>query len=269
MTIYCYDTEFLEDGHTIDLISIGIVCEDGREYYAINSDADWDRIRKDDWLMENVVAHLPTHSTGQLKRTGFGGRPPTQLGPAIESSAGDMERAVAAFVSSRPIPTFAAAVEEKFKVSAANARQILSRAHRKGLIDKTTRGLYTAVTLSQQQENCISDVRGWSWGGINMRDSSVKPKWVIANEVRDFLLWQPHPELWAYYAAYDHVALAQLWGRMIGLPEGIPMWTNDLQQELFRRGVEPPSPPDDEHNALADARWVLKTLNGLRVERGQ
>jgi hypothetical protein len=31
MTIYCYDTEFLKDGRTIELISIGIVCEDGRE----------------------------------------------------------------------------------------------------------------------------------------------------------------------------------------------------------------------------------------------
>ncbi|MCW2560140.1 MAG: hypothetical protein JWP55_4104 [Mycobacterium sp.] len=31
MTIYCYDTEFLNDGRTIELISIGIVCEDGRE----------------------------------------------------------------------------------------------------------------------------------------------------------------------------------------------------------------------------------------------
>ncbi len=29
MTRYAYDTEFLEDGRTIALISIGIVCEDG------------------------------------------------------------------------------------------------------------------------------------------------------------------------------------------------------------------------------------------------
>jgi len=178
VTIYCYDTEFLEDGHTIDLISIGIVCEDGREYYAINADADWDRIREDYWLMENVVVHLPTHSTGQVKkRTGFG-------------------------------------------------------------------------------------ERGWRWGGINMRDSRVKPKWVIANEVRDFLLASSHPQLWAYYAAYDHVALAQLWGRMIDRPKGIPMWTNDLQQELVRRGRKTPPSPTDEHNALADARWVLRALDG-------
>ena len=31
---YFYDTEFIDDGHTINLISIGIVAEDGHEYYA-------------------------------------------------------------------------------------------------------------------------------------------------------------------------------------------------------------------------------------------
>lgn len=41
---YFFDTEFHEDGRTIDLISIGIVAEDGREYYAINRECDFDRI---------------------------------------------------------------------------------------------------------------------------------------------------------------------------------------------------------------------------------
>lgn len=36
MTIYAYDTEFLDDVRTIDLISISIVYEDGREYYAVH-----------------------------------------------------------------------------------------------------------------------------------------------------------------------------------------------------------------------------------------
>ncbi|TWH05595.1 uncharacterized protein DUF5051, partial [Rhodococcus rhodochrous J45] len=52
---YFYDTEFLENGSTIDLISIGIVAEDGREYYAVNSDMDHDRIAHDEWLCKNVV----------------------------------------------------------------------------------------------------------------------------------------------------------------------------------------------------------------------
>jgi hypothetical protein len=54
-----YDTEFIEDGKTIDLISIGIVDDSGREYYAVAEDAPWKRIKKHDWLMANVVPHLP------------------------------------------------------------------------------------------------------------------------------------------------------------------------------------------------------------------
>ena len=34
---YFFDTEFYEDGKTIDLISIGIVAEDGREFYAVSN----------------------------------------------------------------------------------------------------------------------------------------------------------------------------------------------------------------------------------------
>lgn len=56
---YFYDTEFLEDGNTIDLISIGILAEDGRTYYAVNSDADWGRVVRHDWLRNNVWQHLP------------------------------------------------------------------------------------------------------------------------------------------------------------------------------------------------------------------
>lgn len=54
-----YDFEFLEDGATIDPISVGLVDEKGRTYYAVNYDANWERIKKDDWLMENVWPHLP------------------------------------------------------------------------------------------------------------------------------------------------------------------------------------------------------------------
>jgi hypothetical protein len=54
-----YDTEFLEDGRTIDLISIGMVADDGREYYAVNRDMPIRRIKKHPWLMANVVPHLP------------------------------------------------------------------------------------------------------------------------------------------------------------------------------------------------------------------
>lgn len=188
MTVYCYDTEFLEDGATIELISIGIVCEDGREYYAVNHDADWKRIEKDDWLMTNVVPHLP------------------------------MRRG-----------------EKPYKF----------------------------------------EDRSWIWG-LDMRSTLIKPKWLIANEVREFLLahpgvsatgdGKPIPELWAYYAAYDHVALAQLWGPMIHRPKGIPMWTHDLMQLIEPLdGFKKPAQAGAEHNALADARWNYELLTTARA----
>ena len=156
---YFYDTEFLEDGKTIELISIGIVAEDGREYYAINVDAPRERIAQNEWLMENVVPHLPRRSDRAYK-----------------------SRAEIAFGVS------------KF-----------------------------------------------------LRGNSDEPV-----------------ELWADYAAYDHVVLCQLWGRMIELPKGLPMYTNDLQQRL--RDLGGPRVPEQEtghHNALDDARHVKAVFDYL------
>jgi hypothetical protein len=65
MIRYWFDTEFLETGSSIDLISIGIVAEDGREYYAVVEEIGDDetelykRIVRERWLMENVISRLP------------------------------------------------------------------------------------------------------------------------------------------------------------------------------------------------------------------
>ncbi len=53
------DTEFLEDGKTIDLISIGMVRGDGETLYLGNKEADWSRIVQNRWLMEHVIPSLP------------------------------------------------------------------------------------------------------------------------------------------------------------------------------------------------------------------
>lgn len=52
------DTEFDEDGKTIELISIGIVAEDGRELYLTSSDFDPNRCN--DWVKQHVLPHLPS-----------------------------------------------------------------------------------------------------------------------------------------------------------------------------------------------------------------
>lgn len=169
MTRFFYDTEFLENGHSIGLISIGIIADDGREYYAVNQDAPWALVYEHEWLMANVVPSLPL----------------------------------------RP---------------------------------------------------------DWAKPTVNLRHQDVKRHRVIADEVREFLLASGgSPELWADYAAYDHVALCQLWGRMIDLPDGIPMWTNDIQQERRRIGnVALPKQESGVHNALADARHNKVQFDFLR-----
>jgi hypothetical protein len=53
---FWFDTEFIEDGKTIDLVSIGILCEDGRTYYA--EAAECDHSRADEWVRENVLSNL-------------------------------------------------------------------------------------------------------------------------------------------------------------------------------------------------------------------
>jgi hypothetical protein len=165
-----YDTEFLEDGRTIDLISIGMVREDGTEYYAVSQDATKRRlrrrIRKHDWLMANVVPSLP-------------------------------------------------------------------KAHGDWNLYMPKRWLF------------------------NYSDPCVKPRRVIAREVRDFIRATRKPELWGWYVQYDHVVYAQLFGCMIDLPDGCPMVSYDLKQECDRLGnPQMPEQGSGEHNALADARRV-------------
>lgn len=58
---YFFDTEFNEDGKTIDLISIGIVAADGREYYAVSNEFDPDKCN--DWVKANVLPLLPPKDT--------------------------------------------------------------------------------------------------------------------------------------------------------------------------------------------------------------
>jgi hypothetical protein len=54
---YFYDTEFIDDGYTIELISIGVVAEDGREYYAVSTEFNPDRAGS--WVRANVLPKLP------------------------------------------------------------------------------------------------------------------------------------------------------------------------------------------------------------------
>lgn len=177
-----YDCEFIEDGHTVDLISIGMVDpRSGREYYAVNANAPWSRIRERSWLVENVLSSLPAYI---------------------------------------PLP-----------------------------------------------HEPAYDLIGGAWS-IDYADPAVKPHPQIAREVAAFILDGPSPELWAWYGAYDHVVLCQLWGAMIDLPAGVPMWTNDIRQEqarLLYRDQDMPLQSDGLHNALEDARFNVVRARHLGI----
>lgn len=169
MRIY-YDTEFIEDGQVIDLVSIGMVAEDGREFYAVSSEFDQRKLLKDPWLRENVWPSLPTTEPKQYRD----GLPPH--------------------------------------------------------------------------------------GQLDLDHPAVRSRAQIAQAVAEIIRATPGVELWAWYGGHDHVALCQLWGRMVDLPAGVPKFTNDLRQEVARLGNPPlPEQAEGRHHALADARH-LKTM---------
>ncbi len=56
VTRYFLDCEFIEDGSTIDLISIALACEDGRTYYAISK--EFDAYKASPWVVTNVLTKI-------------------------------------------------------------------------------------------------------------------------------------------------------------------------------------------------------------------
>ena len=126
---FFYDCEFIEDGTTIDLVSIGVVGEDGREFYAVST--EFDPSRAGAWVRANVLPKLPS--------------------PA---------------------------------------------------------------------------------------DQAWRSRQRLRADLLEFLTSAPgEVELWAWIAAYDHVALCQLWGAMPALPRALPRFTRELRQRWEDAGT--------------------------------
>lgn len=158
---FFYDCEFIEDGLTIDLVSIGVVDETGREFYAVSTEFDPNRAGA--WVRQHVLPKLPSPAD-----------------PAWRSRAA-------------------------------------------------------------------------------IRDDLLA--FLVGDRGQDI-------ELWAWIAAYDHVALAQLWGAMPALPRPIPRFTRDLRQRWEDAGKPRlPSAPSDAHDALADARFNLVRWRVIEARR--
>jgi hypothetical protein len=167
---YFLDTEFIEDGKTIDLVSIGIVAEDGRELYLLNAFCNHDKAN--DWVQENVLKYLP----------------------------------------------------KKHKVP-----------HYIFTLPANLYGQYLSTGL-------------------------------IAKAVKDFCDPSEYgePEFWGYYSDYDWVVFCQLFGTMMDLPLGFPMYCRDIKQ-LADSFANPnlPEQKTGEHNALEDARWNKQAYDHL------
>lgn len=98
----------------------------------------------------------------------------------------------------------------------------------------------------------------------------------------------PGIEVYGYYADYDWVLLASLFGTMMDLPKGFPMYCRDLKQTVdekvkshymdnpnkavhtFANAIEwmknEPNYPkqENEHNALDDAKWNYRLYQFLQ-----
>jgi hypothetical protein len=176
-----HDWEFIDNGETIMPISVGMIADDGRTLYYINSDEGViEEALRHDWLRENVMVKLPI-----------------LIGP----------------------------------------------------YDPLVAGYH------------------WTWDPNNPDYAGVASIDKIRSEVLVFIQATPGPELWAWYGAYDHVVLAQLFGPMTKLPAAVPMWTNDLKQEAHRLG-NPRMPAmqsaSTEHHALHDAVADMRRYEWLR-----
>ena len=109
-----------------------------------------------------------------------------------------------------------------------------------------------------------------AWNEDHPDYNAVVPMDAFRDRVEDFVLETNDPELWAYYASYDHVLLAQLFGPMVELPPGFPMYTMDIKHECVMRGnPELPELPMAEgetrkpHHALFDAMEEAYRLQWL------
>ena len=243
---YFLDTEFLEGTQkkwfgqtkpTIDLISIGIVCEDGREYYAISKDFNlkeaWNRFqRKEQTMFE--------------KQNAFKGKKEYWIRDnVLKSIYTELEK--------KEIDNYKGFTDPIYDLELSFNYSCLKR-----LIKK----------YGKSNKQIAEDIKDFVFKGQGQKirfDNSI--------------------QFYGYYSDYDWVVFCWLFGHMIDLPKGFPMYCNDLQQTMKEicdrkaNGIQKvsdniynsiktyPNYPKqvNEHNALADARWNRELYNFLKT----
>lgn len=169
---YFLDTEFLEGPQkkwfgwskpTIDLISVGIVAEDGREYYAVSKDFNLKAAWKNEWIRDNVLLPIFKEMRNQTLYE------PVYFDEYTGSYYGPPE-------------------VDKFTIS----------------------NLFELIHYYGKPNNTIAEEI------IKFVDRGK-------DKTNDF---------YTYYGDYDWVVFCWLFGRMIDLPKGFPMYSRDLKQML-------------------------------------
>jgi hypothetical protein len=90
--------------------------------------------------------------------------------------------------------------------------------------------------------------------------------YMLAENIKRFIGDDPKPEFWGYYADYDWVVFCQIFGAMIDLPKGWPMYCRDIKQWCDQLGnPQLPTQESKEHNALHDARWNREAWEFLHL----
>jgi hypothetical protein len=88
------------------------------------------------------------------------------------------------------------------------------------------------------ERSTVSEIADWTRGFVAHNSAGSKP------------------EFWGYYCDYDWVVFAQMFGTMMDLPKGWPMYCRDLKQLCDDLGnPKLPEQTSTEHNALSDAIW--------------
>jgi hypothetical protein len=225
----------------VDLISIGIVGEDNREYYAIskefNLEEAWNRFEVVNYttkkLHKRVKGEIDTYKEYWIREN--------VLKPIWE------EKCKEGF-SFKNSPMTPYGIETLFTYS--NFKKLLNKY---GKTNKQIAGEIKKFTSPVQ----------------NM-DKNIPDHWQLAEQ---FKIDRSVLQFYAYYGAFDYVAFSQIFGGFEGYPESFPQYFIDLKQELERLNNDLGYNCDEKgnaykiqthnnypqepttHHALSDAHW--------------
>jgi hypothetical protein len=232
---------------TIDLISIGIVSEDGREYYAISKDFNlvdaWMSMQENNdvdskyWLRHNVLMPILNELTNK----------------GIADTKYDYD-SIQNYPDIKQLNALLHFYGKPKKQIAEEIKQFV---------------LYKAPIGEDDWCNCDCAAKCPN-GKVGSELRCTKTEL----EIKDIAFY-------AYYADYDWVVFAQLFDKLINLPKGFPFYCKDLKQTLdmtslkvteFSRlhGDQLKNHPNypkqiNGHNALDDAKWNLELYNFLNT----